>query len=50
MFYRERNAFVKPQGYTQFIMVENTECKHKFVCLQENSQGIFNYLNHYLII
>lgn len=50
MFYQERNAFVKPQGYTQFIMVENTECKHKFVCLQENSQGIFNYLNHYLII
>lgn len=31
-FYEEVNAFVGAPGYTQCILVNNTECKHQ-VCL-----------------
>ncbi len=35
MFYEKGNAFimfVRPWGYTQCVLVSNTECKHNF-CL-----------------
>ena len=33
------NMFVGPQGYTQYVLVTNTECKYRRVCLRENSTG-----------
>lgn len=33
---------IGPQGYTQSVLVSNTECKHKF-CLFP--QGTFNFLS-----
>ena len=45
MFYEERNAFdafVKPEVYTQCVLVSTTECKHNFVC-KKAPQGIFKH-------
>ncbi len=35
------NVFVRPQGYTQCILLRNTDCKHNF-CLfaKKTPQGI----------
>ena len=33
MFYKEGNGFdtfVRPQRYTKWVLVSNTECKHNF--------------------
>lgn len=43
MFFEGGNAsetFMRPQGYTQCILVRNTNGKHNCVCLEENSTGL----------
>lgn len=48
-FYEERNVFnmfARPQGHTQHVLVNSSECKH-YISLQENSTGYLEGLKKY---